>query len=573
MARSPTAGVLPDLQSMSLSLRLLKKSRGVDDAFRADSELNEIDAESGRLFTGQGPAIAPRWSSFIGQFARGGGPRLRNQSCGAVLFLEIEDEGSAKSKRTVALTFGTGHHSLDPDAFERGFGLRVVLNAVARTNLRGIDVATLDATTFLKRVQASRDADLNGFDVDVDRDLVLLAAGSPKDVSFARSLAGRDALQFNGRTSATDIFEKCKRAITLYKALDYKRDFAFIDFVAPVRDKSLLDALDAIAFSEILNMAKGSSSDLHLALPDLLDPEEGISVGYFGIGLRSGSKPEYPEVAIEDYVEELRTGRLQDIADMAMLRASHEVRVMHDGEGDKRRKRKVYDCFVFEADYKGSLHVLFGGEWFAVEKAFYAEVQADFDALVSAKPFVASTSCANERSFIGELEVLPSLLNMDQVKLNPKTASGANLEPCDFLTTSKQFIHLKDGHSSAPISHLWNQGVVSAEAFVGDEKFRKDFRDAAIERQRKYRKTGFEKLLPDGRSRPIPADYTVVFGIMRSPYRKSGKLDIPFFSKVSLRAALSRIRLMGFNVEVHLVEKRAAKAVVTKVAKKSTPVA
>jgi len=46
-----------------------------------------------------------------------------------------------------------------------------------------------------------------------------------------------------------------------------------------------------------------------------------------------------------------------------------------------------------------------------------------------------------------------------------------------------------------------------------------------------------------------------VFGIMRDRYKKSGVVSIPFFSKVSLRAIADRIQLMGFPVEVHLVEK------------------
>jgi len=73
---------------------------------------------------------------------------------------------------------------------------------------------------------------------------------------------------------------------------------------------------------------------------------------------------------------------------------------------------------------------------------------------------------------------------MDQVKLNPAGMGGASsLEPCDFLSNDKQFIHLKDGHGSAPISHLWNQGLVSAEGVrAGTRKFRKDFRTAARSR-------------------------------------------------------------------------------------------
>jgi uncharacterized protein (TIGR04141 family) len=58
----------------------------------------------------------------------------------------------------------------------------------------------------------------------------------------------------------------------------------------------------------------------------------------------------------------------------------------------------------------------------------------------------------------------------------------------------------------------------------------------------------------------VPSDFTVVYGVMRSRYMKSGTLDLPFFSKISLRAIADRIELMGYEVEVHLIEKLAATA-------------
>jgi uncharacterized protein (TIGR04141 family) len=221
----------------------------------------------------------------------------------------------------------------------------------------------------------------------------------------------------------------------------------------------------------------------------------------------------------------------------------------------RRGKAGFYDCFVFEVEFEGKVFVLFGGEWFAIDKGFHDSVEAGFHKLVSSSPFIRSTSTKSEREFIEELNDKKNLLNLDQVKLNPAGMPGANLEPCDFFSTGKEFIHLKDGHASAPISHLWNQGVVSAESFVRDDKFRKDLRKAAKRRQRQSGKSGFDALLPDGRSKPLPSDFTVVFGIMRSRYKKSGNLEIPFFSKISLRAIAERIQLMGFKVEVHLVEK------------------
>jgi len=544
-----------ETRSITLSLRLLRDGRTIDNALRADHELEEQEAEIGRLFVGQSPAVPPTWFGFVGEFAKENLGRLVNQSCGAVLFLEVPPVGKSARKRTIALAFGAGHHSLEPDAFERSFGLRIVLNAVARSNLRSLDIATLDATTFQKRIQASRDADLQGFGIDVDRDLMRLAAGSPKDSSFARSLAGKDALTLHTKTSPADVIEKCKTALKLYEATDYKKDFWFIDYVGPVSERDLLKELDQIAFTELAELVEGTDSDLHITLPDIISPEESVEIGYFGIGLKSGQKQGFNQLAIEDYVAQLKAGKFDEIEDMAALRTSHEVRVIADGEGDKKHKRKLYDCFVFEIELRGNVYVLFGGDWFVVDKAFHKAVDLDFQRLVSKSPFVSSTKCKNEKDFISELDANKHLLNLDQVKLSPTGAPGASLEPCDFLSKSKQFIHLKDGHGSAPISHLWNQGVVSAESFVRDEKFRADLRKATRKRQRQFKKTGFDKLLPDGRSNPVPSDYTVVYGIMRDRYRKTGVISIPFFSKVSLRGVAERIQLMGYTVEVHLVER------------------
>jgi uncharacterized protein (TIGR04141 family) len=539
-----------------LSMRLLKKGRAVDRAFRDDHELREVATkQGGRLFTGQGEAKHPSWVGFINGFASKT-TKLSNMSCGSVLFLEVNDPSSARKKRTIALTFGTGHHALNPDAFERNFGLRTVLNSVPRNKLRSLDVAVLDATTFQKRIQASRNADLQGFGVDVERDLLRLAQGVPTDTAFAKSVAGRDALSILTKTSAADVTAKCEAALKFYQSTDYRKDFEWIDYVSEVKDKSTVAVLNGVVFKDLEALVAGNASDLHLALPDILSPEEGYEIGYFGVGFKSGAKQSYGEIAIEDYVAELRAGKFADIADMDALKSSHEVRVITNGEGDKRKKRKLYDCFVYEHDYKGATYVLFGGDWFQIDKAFQSTVEKDFVKLVSKKPFRAKTKCRTEKEFITDLDNDKDLLNLDVVKLSPFAAKGANLEPCDFFSRAKQFIHLKDGHSSQPISHLWFQAMVSAESFVRDEKFRIDLREAAIKRQaKKPKKSGFETLLPDGRSKPVPGDYTVVFGIMRNRHKKSGTLSLPFFSKVSLRAVADRIDSMGYPMEVHLIER------------------
>jgi uncharacterized protein (TIGR04141 family) len=552
---APKAKVPGSASTMTLSLRLLREGKSVEDAVRDGSGLVETDATGGRLFTDQSVATAPGWLSLVNQFATDPKPKLENKSCAAVLFLDVTPTGKGTVKRTFALAFGGGHHGLDQEAIERNFGLKVALNSIARQDLRNLDVATLESTSFQKRIQSSRKADLQGFGIDVQRELLRLAGGVPADTSFAKSLSGKDALTITAKVAAADIADKCLQALQLFGGTDYKKDYAFIDLITPVRDRTLIGELDDLIFAEIKTLLGGKPSDLHITLPEVIDPEATHDIGYFGVGFRSGTKTGYAELAIEDYVAELKAGHPTELRTIEDVKSGHEVRVVVDGQGEKEKKRRIYDCFVYETAYKTQIYVLFSGEWYCVEDKFFKAVDADFQSLLSATPVIASTTAKNEQELIAELDKDPDLLNLDRVKASPSGAAGANLEPCDFFSRKKEFIHLKDGHGSAPISHLWNQGLVSAESFVRDEVFRKSMRASAVTRQKASGKAGFETLLPDGRSKPTIAEYKVVYGIMRHRYRASKTLGLPFFSKVSLRAAASRIQLMGYPVEVHLIEK------------------
>ena len=345
----------------------------------------------------------------------------------------------------------------------------------------------------------------------------------------------------------------CARAVTLSRQIAYRRDFAFIDHIVPVREKDTLIALDGLALAELSALVRGELSDLHLALPDILNPDEGYEVGYYGSGLRPGTKLAYPDVDIGDYVQELRNGSFATVADMAALRASHEIRAIVDGETDRAHRRRVDHSFVLEVELDERIFVLFDGSWFQIDRAFHAEVEKDFQTLV-AQPFVASTTAKSEREFIAELEANPDLPNLDQVKI--RRPGGGESGALRF-SVPKLPVHPSQGRSwlgadQPPLE----PGVVSAECFVRDSGFRGALRKAVQNRQQKQGRTGFEALLPNQRKRPVPANYTVVFGIMRKRYARGGKLSLPFFSKVSLRSVAARIDSMGFPVEVHLIEKK-----------------
>jgi uncharacterized protein (TIGR04141 family) len=537
----------------TLSIRLLREESDIAEAFKDEYlpgtgrvQLRRSDwplVEGGELFVGQLFTSRPSWLGFLEEQA---GPQPENliaSGAGGVLFLPTDD-------RIFAICFGHIHFALNDEAFERQFGLKVTLNSVPRDGLRTLDLATPDAVTFQKRVQASKDSDVQDFGVDVLRDLARVAGGTPSDVSFARFAAGRDTLSITCKLTSETLADKCEQVLAVYRSDTYKQRFPWIDNMQVVRIKETLATLDGHLFEAINSLRAGDESELHMAPPEIVDYEEGCLLHYNGFG---SSGTDFHSLSIEDYVAELNRcefdGTIDDIRERHYIKAKAP-----DAEVFKEQWR-VYHCFTFETNLRAHdedrSYVLFAGHWYSVDRNFKRQVEARFQAIPRVD-IIGPTECRNERELIANLvEHREDLLCLDQVKINPQGVRYANIEPCDFLSSDKQFIHLKDGHSSGPISHLWSQGVVSAEALVSDAEFRKKLRSVV-----RGLRSEAVRLLPAINGRVVRADYTVVYGVMRKPY-KNGELDLPFFSKVSLQAAVDRIDQLDIPVALEIIAKPA----------------
>ncbi len=540
-------------KSKTLNIRLLRAGRPIASAFsqsfapgaeRALQQRRWNGVEGASLYIGQIYSNTPGWRGFL----ESGSPDLPTDiltgGAGAVLFLPVDD-------RVAAVCFGHVHVALNDDAFERQFGLRVTLSTVPRGQLRTLDLATPDAVTFQKRVQASRDSDLQEFGVDMLRDLARVAGGTPLDKAFAHFVAGKDALSITCEVEAGSIQAKCAEALAAYKRTNYRQEFAWVDNMRRVAEKDVITQLDQNLFDALEDLRAGSPSDLHMAPPEIVHYTEGSELHYNGFGSHGTN---FQSLSISDYVAELN--RCTFAGDMGEIKEGHTIKAKGEDDDEFSERWRVYNCFVFETTIGTGTaqqhYVLFAGSWYRVEKQFKDRVEAFFNAIPKVH-IIGATSCRNEEELIADLAANRlDLLKMDQEFITPTGVKYANLEACDFFSRDKRFIHLKDGHSSGPISHLWSQGVVSADAFVTDAGFRKRLRA-------KVRSLGggFESLLPKSTDKVARDSYGVVYGIMRKPYA-DGTLGLPFFSKVSLQAAAERIAQFGIPLSIELIAKPAS---------------
>ena len=134
------------------------------------------------------------------------------------------------------------------------------------------------------------------------------------------------------------------------------------------------------------------------------------------------------------------------------------------------------------------------------------------------------------------------LLCMDR-KVIGHGGGQSRVELCDILTTDGKFIHIKPYSSSATLSHLFNQAVVSAELLLSDNEF---FLKANKKIEELTENQDF--LIPKG-SKP-----DVILAIISE--RDELRPHIPFFSKVALRYTYRRLLTDGCQLSLKNIHRQ-----------------
>ncbi len=143
----------------------------------------------------------------------------------------------------------------------------------------------------------------------------------------------------------------------------------------------------------------------------------------------------------------------------------------------------VYHCIVYETRRNGRLYVLSACDWFWVAEN-YAQKVTDY---VAALPLL-------------ELELPECPAGMHEGDYNEAAADASGclclhgtfvtksvpdqVEICDLLSSERQLIHVKKRGASSTLSHLFNQGVNSAEWMREDADFRAEARESERDRCR-----------------------------------------------------------------------------------------
>lgn len=479
------------------------------------------DEQRGMLYVQPSYTRPPSWLSFFRGAVEFDGVDAYNASTSAVWLTEA-------AGRLFAVTFGYGRNLLRPDSWEEDFGLRVTLNAVDKDRIRTVDRMTLDAISQQSRIQASHDASISEFGLDVEQDLLRAVTGVPERPALGVRLTGRDALHANLRAELRDIPQLLARYMEEYQREDYKVRFPWVAQIHEVTDPIKKAELD---IQLVQKLRAGELERMWLAPPEILDWENLAGFKY----RTARTAAIYPDIHVRAFLESCNDPLVID--EYALKQRSHVYLFGADNETIVN-SWSIYRCLYCEVHDGNNLFLLNNARWFRIASDFVERIADAVERIPQNVLQLPAYRDRSEGSYCARIaaEDAGRFALMDR-RLVTYAGLPSSVEFCDIYSVNRQMVHLKRYSGSSTLSHLFAQGVVSARLFLSEAHFRDAVNGLLPDTHR----------LPDPQARPRPDEYEVVYGIISLSARE---LVLPFFSRVNLKNAWTNLTSMGYRVSV-----------------------
>ncbi len=466
----------------------------------------------------------PSWVSIFDGLPGFDSKSIFNQSSKALL--AVQHEG-----RWFCFTFGYARHLIDELAYERNFGLIVTLNLGNPAAIKSIDKSNISHISLHSREQAAREIELANFEFDNDIDLLksVTAKAPVGEGDEQETLSGRDSVTIYTTATVDAFSDVAKRLYTAYKSTHYKKRYPWLGKISEERDAQTIEALDSALTSRIL---KRDFHKVWLAIPELVVWEEIRGFSYKHIT----EKPTKAGPVLSQDLDIDQWSKAVKIDDDLTAKQLKSKKIFVYWQDGRDSSWSLYRCLNAEIDLGRKKYILNDGDWYNIEPGYVAEVNDYYNSIPDSKikmPPYGTRKEPDYLKFAADSLKGYALMDRQEVMIG---GSRSRVEFCDLYSKErKEIIHVKRYGGSSLLSHLFSQALVSGNCFLHETDFRV--------RLNEFLPHGYK--LHNPKEQPSAKDHEVCIAVMS---KERGPLELPFFSKVSLKHAVKTLRNLGYNV-------------------------
>ena len=525
-----------DGRKLKLTVFLIKDGYKDIEEFLSFKDFQVVPVEQGGKQIGTliykgGFQSKPSWASIFEGLPGFDSGSIFNQSSKALYILEHEG-------RWFCFTFGYARHLIDELAYERNFGLIVTLNLGDPAAIKSIDKINISHVSLHSREQAAREIELANFEFDNDIDLLksITAKLPTVDGEDQETLSGRDSVTIYTTVTVDVFLDIAKRLYAAFKSTNYKKRYPWLGKIREERDAQIIETLDSALASRIV---KKNFHKVWLAIPELIVWEEvrGFAFKHASERPTKAGPVLYQDLNIDEWS---KVAKIDNDLTAKQLKSKKIFVYWQDGRGSSW---SLYRCLNAEIDLSHKKYILNDGDWYNIEPGYVTEVNDFYNSVPNSKiklpAYGANTEPSYLKSVAASLEGY-ALMDRQEVMIG---GGRSRVEFCDLYSKDKkEIIHVKRYGGASLLSHLFSQALVSGNCFLHEMDFR----------------TRLNDLLPHGfklrnpKEQPNAKDHEVCIAIMS---KERGPLELPFFSKVSLKHAVKTLHNLGYKVTKLKIER------------------
>jgi uncharacterized protein (TIGR04141 family) len=431
-----------------------------------------VGGASALLVTGSIQRDQADWCPVVSAYT-GEVVSLGNRNAVCVLLVPIQ-------KRVFALTYGLGFLVLDQSFIEQGFGLRFAIRKLSG-KVRSVTRNILEQGARVDRNSVPNGQRIEDFAIEEYGEIISRLAGpsAAEGLTFTRgrtatfSLTASDSLGLHVGKQPEDLISDLREITRVVDSEPAVPELAFIEQLRALKGKD--PRLPDLESALNVQLDEADAGAIALSFPWEGDDDRGDALAY---RIKVPGGPRGGDIVSEIDVATIAES-LADVPHEDRVRTLKKatIQAFEDEEAVSAISRAIPVSRWISAEVTlGSTRFFFrDGHWYEVGPGYVDHLRRRVTEILTAPAPLSLPTWhlgEDEQAFNKRVGAEPRFVNLDRQLVATELHPGRGIELCDLLGPGAELIHVKKAAKSAPLSHLFAQGMVSAEQLLFDSAAR-----------------------------------------------------------------------------------------------------